>query len=416
MDFAWVRFVLQGMRCIILHWRNVILALQLGKLYNRVKKKCNDDEITLIAGEGGLDNIVRWMHIVEGVEISHFLEGNEVAFTTGIALKSEDDLLELVKDAYERGASGMVINTGPYISNVPKEVIDFCEEKSMPLFEMPWQAHMAHVMKFFAEEITFSDRRNMELVSAVKNAIFFSGNYDLYFPALERYGYRSEWSYCVAICECVGIDSELDEKVIEGIKIFIENSISVAVHNLVVFTMDNQIVLFFGNIGESEIERLLRNAIADMPEKFTSKANIYAGVGRNTRSMRCIFKTFNIASKVVTLQKRRMANNQVISYHGLGISKLFLTMDDYDLMREFFLETLEPLVKYDQINGTDYLGFLKLYFDNGGSVRETAEDMYLHRNSINYKIKRVEEILDCDFANMTEKAKILVALNIKEFL
>ena len=47
-----------------------------------------DMELTMrpVAGESGLGHIVRWIHMVEGVEISSFLQGGEIAFTTGIAL------------------------------------------------------------------------------------------------------------------------------------------------------------------------------------------------------------------------------------------------------------------------------------------------------------------------------------------
>lgn len=392
------------------------MALHLGKLYSRVKESCND-EIDLIAGDGGLDNVVRWMHMVEGVEISHFLEGNEVAFTTGIALKGEEQLLDLVKDAYRRGASGIVINVGPYIKEIPQEVIDFCNEKSLPLFRMPWQARMAHIMKFFAEEITISEKRNMELVSAVKNAIYFSNNYDLYVPALERYGYRIEWSYCMAVCECTNKSGgDIENNVLESIKIFIENSMAMLMQSAVVFCMENQIVMFFGNIDEKVIEDTVNSVIKSLPNGTRERANIYIGVGRNTKSMRCINKTFNIASKVAKLQKKRMAEGETVSYHNLGISRLFLTMDDVEIMWGFYGEVLEPLVKYDEINHTNFIGFLKAYFTYGGHVRETAEGMYLHRNSINYKLRKIEEILGCDFSDVNTKAQILIALKLMELL
>lgn len=392
------------------------MALQLGKLYSRVKEKCND-EIELVAGEGGLENVVRWMHMVEGVEISHFLEGNEVAFTTGIALKDKDELFELIKDAYSRGASGIVINIGPYIDGIPQEIIDFCNQNSFTLFQMPWHAHMAHIMKFFAEEITLSDKRNMELISAVKNAVYFSGNYDLYVPALERYGYRIEWSYCMAVCECTDREgNDADEATLESIKTAIENSMAMLMQGAIVFRMENQIVMFFGNTDEKKIESAVNAAIRSLPSSLAGKVRMYTGIGRNTKSMRCINKTFNIASKVARLQKKRMVSEDAVSYHNLGISRLFLTMDDIEIMREFYGEVLEPLVKYDELNHTDFVGFLRSYFTHGGSVRETAEGMYLHRNSINYKLRKIEEILNCNFSDINTKAQLLIALKLMELL
>ena len=49
---------------------------------------CGDTErkytMKLVAGKAGLDNIVRWVHIVEDSGEQPFLHGGELAVTTGI--------------------------------------------------------------------------------------------------------------------------------------------------------------------------------------------------------------------------------------------------------------------------------------------------------------------------------------------
>ena len=45
----------------------------------------NDYGMMLIAGEKGTDNIVQWVHYIEGGEVPRFLHGYELVFTTGIA-------------------------------------------------------------------------------------------------------------------------------------------------------------------------------------------------------------------------------------------------------------------------------------------------------------------------------------------
>lgn len=37
----------------------------------------------LVAGRGGLSNLVDWVHVVEEVEYVHFLKGRELIVTTG---------------------------------------------------------------------------------------------------------------------------------------------------------------------------------------------------------------------------------------------------------------------------------------------------------------------------------------------
>ena len=69
------------------------MAVLLRDLCEQVK----DYGMELIAGRNGLGRPVRWVHMVENQEIANFLEGQEIAFATGIGLQTQEDLCGLVK-------------------------------------------------------------------------------------------------------------------------------------------------------------------------------------------------------------------------------------------------------------------------------------------------------------------------------
>ena len=121
------------------------MAVTLRRLLEYVK----DEELQILSGEDNIDRVVRWTHVVEAIEISTFLEGQEVAFTTGVATKSEEELFDLVKCIIDNQATALIINTGPYIKEVPQKIIDYCKEQSFPLITTPWETHMAKLMQMF---------------------------------------------------------------------------------------------------------------------------------------------------------------------------------------------------------------------------------------------------------------------------
>ena len=88
----------------------------------------------VIAGKEGMTNIVQWVHSVEDIEVSDFLHGGELIFSTGIANKGQDWLLPFVKNLIAKNVSGLVLNIGPYIKGIPSEVISYCNEKSFLLW------------------------------------------------------------------------------------------------------------------------------------------------------------------------------------------------------------------------------------------------------------------------------------------
>ena len=106
---------------------------------------CTD--IKLVAGKNGLTNAVEWVHMVDTTEIADFLSGGEIAFTTGIGVSEKMSLLTLVERVYKNHASAMVVNIGPYVAEIPQEVIDFGNVHDFPVFEVPWSVHMADMMR-----------------------------------------------------------------------------------------------------------------------------------------------------------------------------------------------------------------------------------------------------------------------------
>ena len=47
----------------------------------------------VVAGAGGLDRRVRWVHVAEIADIGPLLKGGELVLTTGIALPDDADAL-----------------------------------------------------------------------------------------------------------------------------------------------------------------------------------------------------------------------------------------------------------------------------------------------------------------------------------
>ncbi len=53
---------------------------------------------------------------------------------------------------------------------------------------------------------------------------------------------------------------------------------------------------------------------------------------------------------------------------------------------------LEPLRRYDEAHGSDLVLTLTALLHEGGNVIATAERLFLHRNSVLYRLHRIEEL------------------------
>ncbi|WP_243145485.1 helix-turn-helix domain-containing protein, partial [Clostridium neonatale] len=59
---------------------------------------------------------------------------------------------------------------------------------------------------------------------------------------------------------------------------------------------------------------------------------------------------------------------------------------------------------------------LKLYINNNSSIQAVSEKTFTHRNTINYRIKKIKEILNTDLNNPKDKFNYMLAFYIEEML
>ncbi|MEH7254062.1 helix-turn-helix domain-containing protein, partial [Neobacillus niacini] len=81
-------------------------------------------------------------------------------------------------------------------------------------------------------------------------------------------------------------------------------------------------------------------------------------------------------------------------------------------LEEFFMKRLGKVYANDQLNGTSYIITLENYFQNNLNISETAKAMFLHRNTLIYRIEKIKEILNSDLKNSEELLQIQLALKI----
>ena len=160
-----------------------------------IVKQVEHLEMKLVAGEAGLDREVLWTHMVDSDTISAFLQGQELTFTTGIGISEKLPLLKLVQEVYRNGASGIVINIGPYVDKIGQDVLDFANEKAFPVFEVPWKIHMAEIMRIICFAITKEQQSRIEVTAALNNAFLCPAQEELYVFPLMRKGYLADSVY-----------------------------------------------------------------------------------------------------------------------------------------------------------------------------------------------------------------------------
>jgi PucR family transcriptional regulator, purine catabolism regulatory protein len=99
----------------------------------------------LVAGAGGLDEIVRWVNVMEVPDILPWVKPNELLLTTGFPLRhagggqafDPNTLVELVDGLAARGVTALGVKTGRYLDELPPGMLDAAERHDFPLLVLP---------------------------------------------------------------------------------------------------------------------------------------------------------------------------------------------------------------------------------------------------------------------------------------
>ena len=105
---------------------------------------------------------------------------------------------------------------------------------------------------------------------------------------------------------------------------------------------------------------------------------------------------------------------RVLDAAGLGSVELLLATAPAEARQAFRASLLSPLLGYDAAHGTELVRTLRVFLDCSGSWTKAAEAMFVHVNSLRYRMRRVEELTGRDLGSLADQAALLLALGLAD--
>lgn len=386
------------------------------------------EKMKVVAGKGGLNKVIRWVHVTEVPDVSNWVKGGELLFITGVAIGNNTELLlQFVKDINTRKLAGLVINIGPYIEKTPKEILDFADSVDFPIFELPFEVRLIDITQNICRTI-FTEKLEKESMSNFMREIIFE-DVNITEEMLSRaalYGYNENKNYCALVVDIDNFrlylkENDLqDEDTISNIKNRIQETIEYVMYKnnkKCLYTMQSD-AFFFMVPMEKENNNIdyIAETIKNQINKTIGFITLSIGIGGVCNHLRGFNKVILEGRKALEMTKFYKKDDCIINYKDLGIFRLFFEINNHDEMRKLFNENLLKLKKYDKKNSSNLLQTLIVYLRENRNLGKTAEILYIHRNTIKYRVKRIEEILNCDLKDEEVIFNIKLCIRIGIFL
>jgi hypothetical protein len=97
---------------------------------------------------------------------------------------------------------------------------------------------------------------------------------------------------------------------------------------------------------------------------------------------------------------------------GLGLTRLLLGENGPEQLGEYVDVTLGPVLAYDAQRGTRLVETLESWFATGGSVKETAERLHVHPNTVGQRLDRIGELLGANWRDPGRGLDLQLALRV----
>src|SRR5947209_3435859 len=104
-----------------------------------VRELLKDVNVRLLAGEGGVDLPVRWVHITELTDPTPWLSGGELLLTTGLLLDTAQRQREFITRLADHHLAGLGFGIGFGHDAVPESLIEAAAAREFPVFEVPYE-------------------------------------------------------------------------------------------------------------------------------------------------------------------------------------------------------------------------------------------------------------------------------------
>lgn len=119
---------------------------------------------------------------------------------------------------------------------------------------------------------------------------------------------------------------------------------------------------------------------------------------------------------IAACKMAKQFNYPQIYFDDMGVYQLLFIIEDQGILRQMYRSMLGVLIDYDQKHNTQLEETLYQYLKFDSNQKAMAESLYMHRNTINYRLNKIKELTECQLDSFEEKMPYMLAFYIKEIV
>lgn len=389
----------------------------------------------LLAGEKGLARDVSFIDSIEQPDMEPWIRRNTLYITTGYAFREEaHKLYSLVQDLNEKDAAALAIKSR-FMEGFPEPVAGLAKQLGFPLILIPDDlpfielSHpiMVAIVKEQNNLLEYTKSKLFEYSTQVLDNNLFVDILTENIKLPDEADYRANalnWTkppIRLVVMDIDDFESYIQNKNEEDIQNtkdtiinMIKNSVS---RSQVKCTVVNKNDSFTCILSQSYTVDMLKQVFAEISRRIYEKRGLRVSVGISSVTERFIDlgKLYEEARDGISIGRLHRSPH-IIYIEEIRFEQALKRMCKDPFYKEYTNGILSQLMEYDNKNEGHLLETLETLIEHMGVRNTTAEALFLHRNTLAYRVKKIESLCGYSLDESDNLFKLGLALKMRYYI
>ncbi len=137
-------------------------------------------------------------------------------------------------------------------------------------------------------------------------------------------------------------------------------------------------------------------SVGHLLDLFPSKYNVNVGISNPFHKIELLREALSEAQDALSTGKSIDSGRRVFSFEEFSVSVMLKHFSETGNLTRYIHPAVSCIAQYDEECRTKLLETVREYIQNSCSIKKTAEALYLHRNSVIYRLHKAEEVSGLD--------------------
>ncbi len=365
--------------------------------------------LRIASGIRGIENRITWVNIMEILDTPETIQPGELLITTGYGLSDKAKYGDLIARLKSRGISGIAVQTGYYIDQIPNFILEAANQHDLPILHLPAEYSFSDILRILIGEIGAEP----ELLTP---SGFDSGYFQqtLSEQLTEHVDFPRNQDALLICLRAVNANAVRSELILTALR-QISSGLSSSASRLLSSVRSGGQACFLLIPAENSDAGTVLYRLQIRLTRISEETGLHFYAGADSAAAADLPLAFRHSAQCLALLRKIEARRGVCSYENYSFIENFGLM--YLSGRSAFVQSgpLQLLLEKDRSRGSDYVLTLRIYLSENCNATRTAERLFIHRHTLLNRLRSIRALCGVNLQDYYCRLSLSCALMLHDY-